>query len=307
MNNSPLYVSNSCSALINEMQLPDNFDETVSNIYLPLTHIIADRKKDRPLLVSINGAQGTGKSTMTTFLKHILESESKYKVADLSLDDFYSRRSDRIILADKVHPLFVTRGVPGTHDVALIEQVLGRLLDRQPCSSPRFNKAMDDRCAEPAWQQYSEPVDIILFEGWCNNSPVQTQAALQEPVNALERDEDAQGVWRQYANERLAEYQQRIFNNADFCIMLKVPDFECVTDWRTLQEQKLREKNKANKLTRIMDEAELKRFVQHYERISRHTLATLPAIADVVLPVDRNHKITAIVQNQNSADLNRLI
>lgn len=288
------HANRACSALIKEMQLPDDFSEIVSNIYLPLSQIIVDRKKDRPLLISINGAQGTGKSTMTTFLKHILETESKYKVADLSLDDFYSRRSDRVSLADKVHPLFVTRGVPGTHDVALIEQVLGRLLDRRPCRSPKFNKAMDDRYTEAEWQQYGEPVDIILFEGWCNNSPVQTQAALQEPVNALERDEDTQGVWRQYANERLAEYQQRIFNNTDFCIMLKAHDFECVTDWRILQEQKLREKIKGDKLSRVMDEAELKRFVQHFERISRHTLATLPASADVVLPVGRDHMITDI-------------
>ena len=295
-------VQKSYSALIDEMQLPARFGEVISNIYLPLSQIIINRKKESPLLISVNGAQGTGKSTMTAFLKHIIESETKCHVANLSLDDFYSRREDRLSLAEKVHPLLVTRGVPGTHDVALIEHVLDKLLNRQPCISPKFDKAIDDRCGDLQWKHHDDPAEIILFEGWCNNSPVQTQAALKEPVNALERDEDPQGVWRQYVNEQLAEYQQRIFKYSDFCIMLEAPDFECVGEWRGLQEHKLKEtlieKRQDNKQSRVMDEAGLKRFLQHYERITRHTLSTLPAIADVVLPVGSDHMITGIVENK---------
>ena len=128
-----------CTALIEQMQLPDSFQEIVSNIYLPLSRIILQRKKSQPLLVSINGAQGTGKSTMTTFLKHIIESEMQCHVADLSLDDFYSVREQRMSLAESIHPLFATRGVPGTHDVSLIEQVLDKMHNQQSCRVPRFN------------------------------------------------------------------------------------------------------------------------------------------------------------------------
>ena len=299
---SSLNTQQRCVALIKQMQLPDSFYETVSNVYLPLSQIILQRKKDQPFVVSINGAQGTGKSTMTAFLKQIIESEMKCHVADLSLDDFYSVREQRMLLAEKVHPLFATRGVPGTHDVALLEQILDQLVDQQPCRVPRFNKAIDDRYDESEWTDYNDPVEVVLFEGWCNNSPAQSQQALEQPVNALEENEDPQGVWRQHVNEQLIDYHQRIFNRADICIMLKAPDFECIYEWRNLQEQKLKDREMEAgsvhlKQSRVMNKSELVRFIQHYERISRHTLAHLPKTADIVLPVSADHSITGIVQN----------
>jgi len=293
---SPSNTQQEILALADKMQLPDSFSETVSNIYLPLSQVILNRKKDRPLFVSINGAQGTGKSTMTGFLKLILESETGSRVADLSLDDFYSVRDERMSLADKVHPLFATRGVPGTHDVTMIEQVIEQLVAQRPCRAPRFNKAMDDRCDESEWTDYSEPVEVILFEGWCNNSPAQSQQALSQPINALEENEDPQGVWRNHVNEQLVDYQQRLFDHADMCIMLKAPDFECVHEWRSLQENKLKESSKHLEQNFLMNDSELSRFIQHFERISRHTLSHLPGSADIVLPIAADHTITGIVK-----------
>ena len=81
------------------------------------------------------------------------------------------------------------------------------------------------------------------------------------------------------------------------CIMLKAPDFECIYEWRSLQEQKLKSSSKHQKQHRVMNEAELARFIQHYERISRHTLEHLPSTADVVLPIAADHTITGIVLN----------
>ena len=285
-----------CSALIRQMQLPEDFQQVVSNIYLPLSNLIMQRKQDLPLLVSINGAQGTGKSTMTRFLKFIIESEMKCNVAELSLDDFYLTRKQRFQLADDVHPLFKTRGVPGTHDVAMLERVLHDLLAQKPCDIPRFDKAKDDRCDEQAWDHQGQPVDVILFEGWCNNSPAQDVSALDQAVNELEENEDPQGIWRHHVNEQLIDYQKRVFHNTDMCIMLNAPDFECIYQWRSLQEQKLRSTLCAADKQHSMDEDQLKRFIQHYERVSRHTLKTLPAIADVVLPVAPDHMITGIEQ-----------
>lgn len=283
-------------ALIDEMKLPDSFSEMVSNIYLPLSQIILNKKKDRPLFVSINGAQGTGKSTMTSFLKLVIESETGSRVADLSLDDFYSVRDERMSLAEKVHPLFATRGVPGTHDVTMMERVIELMVAQQPCRVPRFNKAIDDRCDASEWTDYNEPVEVILFEGWCNSSPAQSQQALSQPINALEENEDPQGVWRHYANEQLVYYQQRLFEYADMCIMLKAPDFECVHEWRSLQESKLKENSKHLEQNFLMDDSELSRFIQHFERISRHTLSHLPDSADIVLPMAADHTISGIVK-----------
>ncbi|MFV9614309.1 MAG: phosphoribulokinase [Gammaproteobacteria bacterium] len=290
-----------CRSLIEQLSLPHDFETVVRDIYLPLAKIIIDKKQDQPLLVSINGAQGTGKSTLTRFLKHIIESQLSCHVAELSLDDFYSSRSRRQQLGREVHPLFVTRGVPGTHDAALIENILDALMNRQPCTAPRFDKASDERCAESEWVVYREPVNVILFEGWCNQSPVQSLDELVNPVNELESSEDAEGIWRHYANEQLINYHERFFSYADISIMLNAVEFERIYAWRSLQEKKLRQavsaSTSATQQQHIMDDKQLKRFIQHYERISRHTLAHLPHSADMVLPIAADHSITGIVQN----------
>ena len=284
-----------CTTLMRQMRLPESFEDIVRHIYLPLAQIIINKQQQQPLLVNINGAQGTGKSTCTTFLKQIIESELGCKVAELSIDDFYYTRSERQQLASQVHPLFITRGVPGTHDAALIENVLDALMNRQTCKVPRFNKSVDDRCSEKDWSDYSVPVDFILFEGWCNNSPAQSPAELVQPVNELEAEEDGEGIWRHYANEQLKDYHQRLFKHADMSIMLNASDFERIYEWRSLQEQKL--KASSGDQQHVMNDAELKRFIQHYERISRHTLSHLPHTADIVLPVAEDHSITGIIQN----------
>jgi D-glycerate 3-kinase len=286
--------------MIEQKQLPDSFEAIVRDIYLPLAQIILDKKQDKPLLVSINGAQGTGKSTLTAFLKKILESEHSCSATELSLDDFYYTRNERAQLSEKVHPLLITRGVPGTHDADLIESVLDAMMNRQPCKVPKFNKANDDRCNDVDWFDCKGPVDVILFEGWCNNAPVQNQKELAKPVNDLEANEDAEGIWRHYANEQLKDYHRRFFRHANMCIMLNASDFDHVYHWRSLQEKKLR---LSSFLTQqhVMSEQELKRFIQHYERISRHALSYLPDIADIVLPFEKDHSIAGIIQKDISS------
>lgn len=286
-----------CASLIEHMQLPGSFEKTVRNIYLPLAQIVIDKKQQQPLLININGAQGTGKSTLTSFLKKIIESELNCVVEELSLDDFYYTREERQQLSMQVHPLFVTRGVPGTHDIGLLENTLDALTNRKSCTVPRFNKASDDRYDESGWTYCKEPVDVILFEGWCNGSPVQELDQLVKPVNELEASEDSEGVWRHYANEQLKNYHKRVFRHTDMTIMLDANDFKRIYDWRSLQESKLRATTSSKNQQHIMSDTELKRFIQHYERISRHSLSHLPQLADVVLPVATDHSITGIIQN----------
>ncbi len=76
-------------------------------------------------------------------------------------------------LAADVHPLFATRGVPGTHAVALAFAIIEEVLAGRAFETPRFEKAFDDRAATS--QRVTGPVDVLLFEGWC------VGAAPQEP------------------------------------------------------------------------------------------------------------------------------
>lgn len=284
--------------LIQRLQLPGAFETTVTQVYLPLMQYIVNLKQRKPLFISINGAQGSGKSTLTYFLKQLIEIETPLRVANISLDDFYTTRRQRETLSKTVHPLLITRGVPGTHDMELMQSTLFSLLKGKACRIPRFDKAMDDRCPEDQWPE-QPPVDIVLFEGWCNNSPAQSASELVQPVNQLEAEEDPDGSWRHYANQHLKLYQQHIFSHADLCIMLKAADFEHVYQWRRLQEHKLRNSHSTNSGQKIMSDAELERFIQHYERITRYSLKHLPQLSNIVIPVNPDHSINRLIMQKD--------
>jgi pantothenate kinase-related protein Tda10 len=152
--------------------------------YLPLAdHVAALRTaKAGPLCVGIQGPQGAGKSTLTQLLARVLTDVAGLRVAVLSIDDLYLTRSERAELAARVSPLFITRGVPGTHDVALGTRVLGALTRPGSVALPRFDKARDDRSPQPSWPVISGPVDVVLFEGlWIGLTAID-DAELAAPV-----------------------------------------------------------------------------------------------------------------------------
>ncbi len=158
---------------------------------------------------------------------------------------------------------------------------------------------MDDRFDKHQWTSCNKNIDIVLFEGWCNQSPFQSADELLSPINELEEADDPEGVWRHYANEQLKYYHKKIFNYANMSIMLKAPDFEKIFEWRSLQEEKLKQNTQANDQSHIMSTEKLKRFIQHYERITRHTLQHLPASADIVIPVAADHSIMTIIKRHD--------
>ena len=258
---------------------------------------MAESHQHKPLLLGINGAQGSGKSTLTKILQALLEKGFSKRVVSLSIDDLYLRRSEREQLARDIHPLLVTRGVPGTHDVALAKDLLSKLKQgtQQRITIPVFDKALDDRADEALWQQVSGPVDIAIFEGWCVGVAAEDSQALQKPINRLEAEEDPDGVWRNYVNEQLKGPYQELFSLIDKLIMMKVPSMENVFEWRSLQEQKLRvARQDETSATRIMSEQALQRFIMHYERITRRSLQEMPERADVVLELNAEHQIERV-------------
>jgi D-glycerate 3-kinase len=161
---------------------------------------------------------------------------------------------------------------------------------------PRFDKAEDTRAPAEAWPCVAAPVDVILFEGWCVGALPQAEAALREPVNALERDEDAAGVWRGYVNERLKGDYAGLFGRIDILALLKAPSFEVVYGWRALQERKLAETVKREGLTgaRVMDAQQIRRFLMFYQRLTEWILEEMPGRADILMPLDEEHRILGV-------------
>lgn len=244
-----------------------------------------------PLVLGLCGSQGSGKSTLAEALKAALEAEGR-RVAILSLDDLYLGRAARERLACDVHPLFATRGVPGTHDVAQGIALIDAVRAGEPVVLPRFDKARDEPA--PAGEPAPAHLDLLIFEGWCVGARPQDDTALAAPVNALERDEDPQAIWRSAANAALAGPYAQLFARIDRLVLLAAPGFEVVRGWRGEQEDALRARS-PDAASGVMDEARLDRFVQHYERLTRHILAEMPDRADRVLRLapDRTLRETA--------------
>ncbi len=241
----------------------------------------------RSVLVGLSGPQGSGKTTTAARLRDGL-AERGLTCAVLSLDDFYLTRRERALLAATTHHLLATRGVPGTHDLAMMMATLVALAkagDGQATPLPVFDKAQDDRAPRDAWPVFGGRPDAIILEGWCVGAAPQDQGDLAAPINDLEAAEDADGAWRAYVNDQLAGPYRQAFAAFDLMVALVAPSFECVFAWRAQQEAALRERNPDSQ--HVMSDAQLGRFIAHYERITRGMIAAPEADLCIALTTDR--------------------
>lgn len=284
------------SRLLKRHKLPEELNSLLGDLYLPLSAwLVGQCRQDKPLLIGINGSQGSGKSTLCHLLKFLLDAGFDLKSCVISIDDLYLTHAERQQLGRDIHPLLATRGVPGTHDIPLGQQVFDRLIAASENSTtpiPRFDKASDDRLPQQDWDLFQGRPDLILFEGWCVGAAPQAQAELEIPVNLLEEQEDATGHWRKYVNQQLGGPYRQLFDRLDLLLMLKVPDWQQVYQWRRKQEQQLIACNPSG--TRTMDDDALRRFIMHYERLTRHQLEEMPERSNLLLRLNAAQQIDRI-------------
>lgn len=216
-------------------------------------------------LIGVAGAQGSGK----TYVCQLLEAANRPRFAHFSLDDVYFTKKERAQMAKRFHPLFATRGPPGTHSAGVALGVIAALRKAGPNDEtplPRFDKLSDDRAPEETWPRYRGRPEAILFDGWCLGAlPDELGDA---PLNALEAEEDADGRWRRQWRADLGDRYQTFFDLFDEIVFLQAPSFDIVRQWRGQQEEQL--------LGRAMtgeERAKLDRFIMHYERITRSMIA----------------------------------
>jgi D-glycerate 3-kinase len=269
------------AAFLKAEDLPPSFRAALEAACLPLAELARRVRQTEggTALIGLCGAQGSGKSTLAAAAVQLLAAEGVTAVA-LSLDDFYLPRAARRRLATDVHPLFATRGPPGTHDVELACATLDALRAPGAVPLPSFDKAADEPRPRADWRTVTAPVEVVIFEGWCVGARAQDPAELAIPVNALEAEDDPDAAWRSFANAALAGPYQALFARLGATVLLQAPSFEVVAGWRAEQEAKLRART-----GRGMDEAQIARFVAHYERLTRWILAEMPARADLVIPL----------------------
>ncbi|MBH09478.1 MAG: kinase [Candidatus Marinimicrobia bacterium] len=260
-------------------------------ILLSLASKIRNAKgnNNKSVIIGLSGGQGTGKSTISTLIDHILNHYLDIKVMTLSIDNFYFSKEIRMEMAHEIHPLCRTRGVPGTHDTCLLKEKIDSLSNADSNTKtiiPVFSKIFDNYEPKENWNIFFGRPDIILLEGWCIGAKAIEDNEWYPPINSLEKKFDPKSEWAKWSNTALKNEYQDIFETIDMLIMIKESSIENIYQNRWKQEKTLK---KLNKSTKIMSKSSVNEFVMHFERLTLHMLNTMPDYADVVIKKDLNY------------------
>ena len=270
----------------------------LNNFYIPISQLIYKNyiKNKKTQVIGLAGGQGSGKSTISNILKILLKESFNFETVIFSIDDFYKTLKERKIMSKKINPLFLTRGVPGTHDTKMLLNCIKKLKNSKfkKILIPQFNKAIDDRASKIKWLRVNKKPNIVIFEGWCVGANPQKKKDLFVPVNELEKHKDKKKIWRIRVNQELKRDYKKIFKLIDKIIFLKVPSFKYVFKWRLLQEKKLKILSNGKK---TMTDKQIKKFIMFYERLTKHMLKTLIHKADSVIKIDTKHRLKSIKFN----------
>ena len=271
--------------------------KNLKKIYIPISFWINNKykQKRKTLFLGFSGGQGSGKTTIAGILKIILKNFFKRSIYVSSIDDFYKTAERRNEMSKKVHPLFKTRGVPGTHDIDLIKNFfnLAKRKNFKKIKIPRFDKSRDDRLKKKYWLNIKKKPEIVILEGWCVGARSQSNSLIKKPINDLEKYEDKDSKWRKYVNKKLNNEYKFFFKMIDHFIFMKIPNFKMVFKWRLLQENKLRKKSYLNK--KVMSINEIKRFIMFYERITLQMIKDLSKSASIVMFLKNNHQVKKVL------------
>ena len=254
----------------------------IEKIYMPLFKKIRSKK-----MIMIAGSQGSGKSSLSELIRVIYKKHYKKKVTIISIDDFYHSIKKRNQISRDIHPLFSVRGVPGTHDITLLRNILWKIKKKQfPIYLPIFDKTKD---ARKKYRKKISSSDLVIFEGWCVGASPLPNEYLFKNINIIEKDSDKQNIWRKNYNRYLKDYQD-LFKLFNCYIYILTPSWENVISWKYKQELKLRSQKSNLKLL-----SKLKEFIMYYEKITRWMMKTSKLNSNILIKVDKYQKFQKII------------
>ena len=275
-----------------------NKERMIKSFLIPLCFWIskkADKKK--PYFVGLAGGQGTGKTTISSLIRIILTKYFKLNVFRISIDDFYKTRKERISLSKRVHPMLLTRGVPGTHDINMMLNFFKKSKSKKfkRLKLPTFNKAIDDRFSKKHWYDLKKKPDVIIFEGWCVGAKSEKNDTLKRTINSMEKTKDQKQIWRKYVNDQLKTKYRKLYSQLNCLIYLKAKNFSLLQKWRLKQERKLWIRSKKSSNTKIMSKQDVLSFMQTYQRVTQNMFRYMPKYASIIINLNSNHQIKSAV------------
>ena len=274
-----------------------NKDKMIKSFLIPVSFWISKRvNKKKTLIIGLAGGQGSGKTTISSILALILQKYFKLNVFKFSIDDFYKTRKDRKLLSKNKHPLLMTRGVPGTHDIDLMLKFFKKVKSKnfKNLAIPKFNKAIDDRYKKGFWYKVKSKPDVIIFEGWCVGAKAQKVSQLKKPINSLEKFHDQNTKWRSHVNNQLKTKYKTLFKQLDVLLYLKAKNFNLLRQWRLKQERKLWLQTKNKKNSKIMSSGDVINFMQTYQRITQQMFKDALKSSSIIMNLNSNHQIQSI-------------
>ena len=271
-----------------------NKERMIKSFLIPLCFWISKKAdKKRPYFVGLAGGQGTGKTTISSLIKIILIKYFKLKVFRISIDDFYKTRKERLSLSNRIHPMLLTRGVPGTHDIKMMLNFFRKVKSKKfkKLKLPTFNKAIDDRYKKKYWYNLNDKPDVIIFEGWCVGAKSEKNNSLKKTINSMEKAKDQKQIWRKYVNQQLKSEYKNLYSQLNCLIYLKAKNFSLLQKWRLKQERKLWLNSKRNANLKIMNKEDVINFMQTYQRITQNMFKYMPKYASIIFNLNSNHQI----------------
>ena len=298
-------VNNECFKFIKSQETSKekfkNKEKMIKSFLIPISFWIAKKvKKNKPCIVGLSGGQGSGKTTISSIISIILRKYFKLNVFIISIDDFYKTRKERFLLSKRIHPLLMTRGVPGTHDINIMLDFFKRVKGKKfrSLKLPKFNKATDERYNKKLWYSLKKRPDVIIFEGWCVGAKAEKNNILKKSVNSLEKLKDTKLTWRRYVNEQLKTKYKQLYDQLNCLLYIKSSNFTLLKKWRIKQEKKLRLKNKRSNKFKIMSDQEVINFMQTYQRVTQSMFKYVPKYASIILNLKSNHQIKSVIYNK---------
>jgi len=275
-----------------------NKERMIKSFLIPLCFWISKKAdKKRPYFVGLAGGQGTGKTTISSLIKIILIKYFKLKVFRISIDDFYKTRKERLSLSNRIHPMLLTRGVPGTHDIKMMLNFFRKVKSKKfkKLKLPTFNKAIDDRFKKKHWYSLNDKPDVIIFEGWCVGAKSEKNNSLKKTINSMEKAKDQKQIWRKYVNQQLKSEYKNLYSQLNCLIYLKAKNFSLLQKWRLKQERKLWLNSKRKSNLKIMNKEDVINFMQTYQRITQNMFRYMPKYASIIFNLNSKHQIESAV------------
>ena len=253
-----------------------------------LAEMLKQRKKGKTLVVGIQGGQGTGKTTLVTFLQQELTKKG-YKVQSFSIDDFYKPLKERQRLQKKYqgNPFYqISRGMPGTHRVNYLHETLRNIKAGKDFEIPIFDKSLHQAQGDVVNKtiKVHGRQDFVLFEGWCLGLPAVSLLELEKicTKNRINiRKLDPTLAYSKVILEHTKEYQP-LRKFIDLMVMLTPDSSVLHKQWRSQQEQELKQRTGKG-----MTKKEIERFVELFLPLTYVCYEKIHP--DITIYIDKNH------------------